>query len=148
MPKKNDNTETIEIRLVVTGRPDEMKVLAAKWFRSNKFEALDFLAQGKKAEIIADGGGNQSQIHGAKIESSAFFAYLASSLNIQIAVEKGVTPEMGASPVTIPPASLSHSIPEQSPSPSTKVENPDDDDDDDDDWDDDEVIVNLAPGMR
>jgi hypothetical protein len=94
MTKQNDNTETVEIRLVVTGRPDEMKILAAKWMRSNKFEALDFLAQGKKPEIIAEEGASLNQIHGAKIESAAFFKYLAAALNAQIAVEKGEVPSM------------------------------------------------------
>jgi hypothetical protein len=157
MAKQNDNTETVEIRLVVTGRPDEMKVLAAKWMRSNKFEALDFLAQGKKAEIVADAGGTQNQILGAKIESSAFFTYLASALNAQIAVEKGAIPEVAdVSPVAITPVMLPRSpeaqvelsAPEQSPPgqplPSKVPLEPDDDDWDDDD----EVIITLAPGMK
>jgi hypothetical protein len=154
MPKQNHNTETVEIRLVVTGRPDDPKLLAAKWMRSNKFEALDFLAQGKKAEIIADSGGTQNQILGAKIESSAFFTYLASSLNAQIAVEKGSIPEVAdVSPVAIAPVMLPRSpeaqvelsTPEQSPAPGQPLK-PDDDDDWDDD--DDEVIITLAPGMK
>jgi hypothetical protein len=154
MPKQNHNTETVEIRLVITGRPDDPKLLAAKWMRSNKFEALDFLAQGKKAEIIADGGGTQNQILGAKIESSAFFTYLASSLNAQIAVEKGAIPEVAdVSPVAIAPVTLPRSpeepaelsTPEQSPPPGQPLK-PDDDDDWDDD--DDEVIITLAPGMK
>jgi hypothetical protein len=153
MPKQNHNTETVEIRLVVTGRPDDPKLLAAKWMRSNKFEALDFLAQGKKAEIIADSGGTQNQILGAKIESSAFFTYLASSLNAQIAVEKGSIPEVAnVSPVVITPVMLPRSpeepaelsTPEQSPPPGQPLKP-----DDDDDWDDDdEVIITLAPGMK
>jgi hypothetical protein len=159
MAKQNDNTETIEIRLVVTARSDDPKLLAAKWMRSNKFEALDFLAQGKKAEIIADGGGTQNQILGAKVESAAFFTYLASSLNAQIAVEKGSIPEVAdVSPLATPSASMpvtlprspevqaELSTPEQSPPPGQPLK-PDDDDDDWDD-DDDEVIITLAPGMK
>jgi hypothetical protein len=158
MPKQNHNTETVEIRLVITGRPDDPKLLAAKWMRSNKFEALDFLAQGKKAEIIADGGGTQNQILGAKMESSAFFTYLASALNAQIAVEKGAIPEVAdvslvATPSASMPVMLTRSpeepaelsTPEQSPPPGQPLK-PDDDDDWDDD--DDEVIITLAPGMK
>jgi hypothetical protein len=83
---------------------------------------------------------------------------LASSLNAQIAVEKGSIPEVAdVSPVAITPASLPMTLPrspqepaelstpEQSPPPGQPLKP----DDDDDDWDDDdEVIITLAPGMK
>lgn len=92
MAKQNDNTETVEIRFVVTGRPDENKILTAKWMRSNKAEVLEFLAQAKKTEIIADNGATPNRVHWAKIESAAFFKYLAEALSAQIAADTGVSP--------------------------------------------------------
>jgi hypothetical protein len=109
MLKQNDNAETIEIRFIVKGRPDEMKVLAAKWMRSNKFEALDFLLQARKAEIIADEGATRDQIQGAKIESLAFFKYWVEVLTSQIAIGKGMIPEITTPVITpsiIPPSAM------------------------------------------
>jgi hypothetical protein len=138
MPDKNDHTETVEIRLQVTGRPDEMKVLAAKWLRSNKTEVLDFLARGMKPEIIADNDATPSQIHGAKVESAAFFRYMAEALGAQIAIDRGQLPTVADAPlISQVPAEVvkvSSPLPIPAPPPSAKVENPDDDDD----WDDDD----------
>lgn len=92
MAKQNNNTETVEIRFVVTGRPDETKILTAKWMRSNKTEVLEFLAQAKKTEIIADNGATPNRVHWAKIESAAFFKYLAEALSAQIAADTRVLP--------------------------------------------------------
>jgi hypothetical protein len=89
MTEQNDNIETVEIRFIVTGRPDEMKILAAKWMRSNKTEAIEFLAQGKKPDIIASNGASPDQVHWAKIESAAFCKYLTEALSAQIAAEEG-----------------------------------------------------------
>jgi hypothetical protein len=89
MTEQNDNTETVEIRFVVTGRPDEMKILTAKWMRSNKTEAIEFLAQGKKPDIIASNGASPDRVHWAKIESAAFCKYLTEALSAQIAAEEG-----------------------------------------------------------
>jgi hypothetical protein len=157
MTKQNDNTETVEIRLVVKGRPDEMKILAAKWLRSNKFEALDFLAQGRKPEIIADNA-TPHQIHGAKVESAAFYRYLAEALASQIAIERGELPAVADAPlisqvptftiapplqpsplVVLPESSAPEPPPEQSSEP-----------DDDDDWDDDdfEMTITLPAGCK
>jgi hypothetical protein len=157
MTKQNDNTETVEIRLVVKGRPDEMKILAAKWLRSNKFEALDFLAQGRKPEIIADNDATPHQIHGAKVESAAFYRYLAEALSTQIAIERGELPAVADAPLisqvptfTIAPPLLPSPLvvlpeplapePKQSPPP----------EDEDDDWDDDdfEMTITLPAGCK
>ena len=92
MAKQNDNAETVEIRFVVTGRPDEIKILTAKWMRSNKAEVLEFLAQAKKTEIVTENGATPNRIHWAKIESAAFFRYLAEALSAQISADTGLLP--------------------------------------------------------
>lgn len=127
MTEQNDNTETVEIRLVVKGRPDEMKILVAKWLRSNKFEALDFLAQGRKSEIMADNGAAPNQIHGAKVESAAFFRYLAEALSAQIAIERG----------ELPAAPLISQVTAPSPIPLPSSNSKEETTDADDDWGDD-----------
>lgn len=142
MPKQNPNTETVDFRFVFTDKPDTLRILAAKWLRSHKTEVLDFLVRGMKPEIIADNGATPNQIHGAKVESAAFFRYLAEALAAQIAIDRGELPAVadvpliGQVPAQSPQVSALSPIPLQPLSP--KEETPDDDNWDDDD---DEVIV-------
>jgi hypothetical protein len=139
MAKQNDNTETVDFRFVVTGRPDDIKVLTAKWMRSNKVEVIEFLSQAKKSEIVASDGASPDRIHWAKIESAAFFKYLAEAFGAQIAAETGVSsgannyPAIKESP---PSVSRSAAPPLQSQQPLE----PDEDDDDD------ELIIDLPDG--
>ena len=116
MTKQNDS-ETIEIRLVVTGRTDDIKVRTAKWLRSNKAEALDFLAQGKKAQILAEDNSTPNQIQGARIESAAFHRYMAEAIGAQVAVGRGDFPtgcSYSPQPVLFTPE----------PSPSAPIDQP------------------------
>jgi hypothetical protein len=129
MTKPNDNTETIDFRFVVTGRPDDLKVLTAKWMRSNKAEVVEFLSQAKKSEVVASGGTSPDRVHWAKIECIAFFKYLAESFGAQIAAETGAIP-LAIKPVAPDPIPLPRSPLE--PVASTVA------DGDDDGWDDDE----------
>jgi hypothetical protein len=100
MNDQDDITETVEIRFVVKGRPGELKILAAKWMQSNKFEALDFLAQARKSEILAGEGEEVSQVQVARIESMAFFRYLMDVLNARIAAQRGEIPDINGHPIS------------------------------------------------
>jgi hypothetical protein len=133
---KQKDSETIEIRLVVTGRSDDIRVQTAKWLRSNKAEALEFLAQAKKPQIISHENGADNQIQGARIESAAFHRYLAEAISAQIAVGRGdfptgsYTPLISQLPAIIPDPPLAPITQSSSPSPQPE--------DNDDDWDDDD----------
>jgi hypothetical protein len=144
MPKQNPNTETVDFRFVFTDKPDTPRMLAAKWLRSHKTEVLDFLARGMKPEIIADNGASPNQIHGAKVESAAFFRYLAESLGAQIAIDRGELPAVADTPLINQVPAISPQVSSPSPiplPPSNPKEGTPDNDDDDWDDDDDEVIV-------
>jgi hypothetical protein len=133
MTKPNDNTETIDFRFVVTGRPDDPKVLTAKWMRSNKAEVVEFLSQAKKSEVVACDGASSNRVHWAKVECMSFFKYLAESFGAQIAAETGAIP-LAIKPVAPDPIPLPRSttpIPLEPVAPSVA-------DGDDDGWDDDE----------
>jgi hypothetical protein len=133
MTKQNDNTETVDFRFVVTGRPDDIKVLTAKWMRSNKAEVIEFLSQAKKSEIVACDGASPDRIHWAKIESAAFFKYLAEAFGAQIASETGLSPSTTYPVVKepVPSIPLSTAPPLQPKDPLEPNEDNDDFDDDD-----------------
>jgi hypothetical protein len=139
MAKQNDNTEIVDFRFVVTGRPDDIKVLTAKWMRSNKAEVIEFLAQAKKSEIVADAGATPDRIHWAKIESAAFFKYLAEAFGAQIAAETGVSPGANNYPASKESPPSIH----QSTATSLQPEAPQTEVDEDDD---DELIIDLPAG--
>ena len=141
MLKQNVNTETVDFRFVLTDKPGAPRILAAKWLKLHKTEVLDFLTRALKPEIITDNGANPNQIHGAKVESAAFFRYMAEALGAQIAIDRGELPAIDRSPISqipIPPAQASSPIPLPIPSPKEETL---DEDNDDDNWDDDEVIM-------
>jgi hypothetical protein len=110
MQDQSSDSETVEVRLTVKGRPDELKIMAARWLKSNKFEALDFLAQARKSEILAEEGSTPHQIQAARLESMAFFRYLTDVLNTRIAAEKGEIPETVTTERTTPAASLEQAM--------------------------------------
>lgn len=85
MSKQNDESVSIAVRFIITGRPDDMNVLAAKWLRENRDKAIEFLAEGKKSEILADEGYSPENVSWAKVESAAFHNFRASALSAQLA---------------------------------------------------------------
>jgi hypothetical protein len=134
MTKPNDNTETIDFRFVVTGRPDDLKVLTAKWMRSNKTEVVEFLSQAKKSEVVACDGASSNRVHWAKVECMSFFKYLAESFGAQISAETGAIPSV-IKPVAFDSPPLPRSttpIPPEPVAPKKAAE-------DDDDWGDEDV---------
>jgi hypothetical protein len=142
MPKQNPNTETVDFRFVFTDKPGTPRILAAKWLRSHKTEVLDFLARGMKPEIIADNDATPNQIHGAKVESAAFFRYLAEALGAQIAIDRGELPAVADAPLISQVLAISPQVSPPSRIPllptNPKEETPDNDDDD---WDDDDELI-------
>jgi hypothetical protein len=143
MAKQNDDTETIDFRFVVTGRSDDIKVLTAKWMRSNKAEVIEFLSQAKKSEIVAGDGASPDRVHWAKIESAAFFRYLAEAYGAQIAADTGASPSTNNSTITAP-ASVPLPRSTSTPTPTEPVK-PDPVEDDEDD---DELILDLPEGYE
>jgi hypothetical protein len=131
MLKQNSSTETVDFRFVVTDKTNSARILAAKWLRSHKTEVLDFLSRGFKYEIAGDNDATLNQIHGAKIESAAFFRYMAEALGAQIAIERDDQPAIALPPPIAPALS------DQSSSASGA----------DDDWDADDGDLTVSGPM-
>ncbi|MFA9201928.1 MAG: hypothetical protein ACEQSC_00050 [Candidatus Nanopelagicaceae bacterium] len=131
MPKQKPNTETVDFRFTLTDEPGSPKILAAKWLRTRRTEALDFIARGMKPEITAQNGATPHQIHVAKIESAAFHRYMAEALGAQIALERGELPVIADAP---PVSQVPIIATTPSPQASSLVAPSVDDDDDDDDY--------------
>lgn len=152
MPKQNDESVSIAVRFIITGRPDDMNVLAAKWLRENRDKAIEFLAEGKKSEILAAEGYPSQSISWAKVESAAFHSFRASALSAQLAAANFHHGEGAAS--YHPPVTAKESV-ERSPASPLPLEQPkqllelsEDNDDDFDDNDDDEMIVGVPTGYK
>ena len=140
MSKQNDESVSIAVRFVITGRPDDMNVLAAKWLRENRDKAIEFLAEGKKSEILADQGYPPEKVSWAKVESAAFHTFRASALSAQLAADNFHYGENAIDYHSSMTARQAAQL-KQSKQP---VEVNDDDDFDDDD---DEMIVTAPPGF-
>lgn len=142
MSKKNDELVSIAVRFVITGRPDDINVLAAKWLRENRDKAIEFLAEGKKSEILADERYPPEKVSWAKVESAAFHTFRASALTAQLAADNfhyGQSAIDYHSSMTVRKAA-------QVTQPKQPLELNEDDDDDFDD-DDDEMIVTAPEGF-
>jgi hypothetical protein len=136
MTKSNNNTETIDFRFVVTGQPDDLKVLTAKWMRTNKAEVVEFLSQAKKSEVLASGGASPGRVHWAKVECLAFYKYLAESFGAQIAAETGAIPT-DIKPVTFDFLPMPRSTTQTNLEPAASNQSVNNDDG----WDDDEECI-------
>jgi hypothetical protein len=110
--------------------------------RSNKAEVIEFLSQAKKSEIVAGDGASPDRIHWAKIESAAFFRYLAEAFGAQIAADTGASPSAINSVITAPASlPLPRSVPTSFPLESVKPDAVDGEVDDDD-----ELIIDIPEG--
>ena len=145
MSKQNDESVSIAVRFVITGRPDDIKILAAKWLRENRDKAIEFLAEGKKSEILADEGYPPAKVSWAKVESAAFHNFRAAALSAQLAADNFQYGEKNAidyhSSVTVREAGELKQLKQP-----LEVNEDDNDDDFDDDDDDDEMIVTAPMG--
>ena len=117
----------VDFRFVATIKPNSDRLVAAQWLRSNKLESLDNLVRGWKHEIIADNGATPAQIHAAKVESAAFFRYMAEVLGAQIAIERGELP--AAVPIVAQGLITASAPPPPASSPAPSVDEEEDDDD-------------------